>query len=296
MSAVIIAAVTARLAVLLACLMAGAGAAQGPATSSISFEVASVKRNLSGAPGARINVPPAGALSFINVPLRILIRDAYEVDPYTEQYRLISGPHARVIGSSVGRTAPDVPRFDVVAKPPDGTEPRDRRAMMRTLLEDRFKLRVHRELREMPAYALTVARPGRFGPSLAPSRFDCNAWLTQRRAGGTAADEPVNARGESWCLFPISGAGAGVQHTRNAGPMRLLLQRIQPYLDRPVVDETGVSTSVEWALTFGWGPNAPADVAALSTALEEQLGLRLDARRAPVEVLVVDSVELPPPD
>jgi uncharacterized protein (TIGR03435 family) len=78
--------------------------------------------------------------------------------------------------------------------------------------------------------------------------------------------------------------------------MRLLLQRIQPFLDRPVVDETGVSTNVEWALTFGWGPAAPADVAALPTALEEQLGLRLEARRTPVEVLVVDSVELPPLD
>jgi uncharacterized protein (TIGR03435 family) len=287
--------VIARLAVLLASLIGGTTAAQVPATPSMSFEVASVKRNLSGSPSARISVPPAGALSFINVPLRILIRDAYQVDPYTEGYRLISGPHARVIGSSVGRTAPDVPRFDVVAKPPDGTQPRDRRAMMRTLLEDRFKLRVHRELREMPAYALTVARPGRFGPNLAPSRFDCDAWLTQRRAGGTA-DEPVNARGESWCLFPIGSGGPGVEHARNAGPMRLLLQRIQPYLDRPVVDDTGVSTSVEWMLTFGSGPNAPSDVAALSTALEEQLGLRLESRRAPVEVLVVDSVELPPPD
>jgi uncharacterized protein (TIGR03435 family) len=289
------AAVTARLAVLLASLIGGTTAAQVPATPPMSFEVASVKRNLSGSPSARISVPPAGALSFINVPLRILIRDAYQVDPYTEGYRLISGPHARVIGSSVGRTAPDVPRFDVVAKPPDGTQPRDRRAMMRTLLEDRFKLRVHRELREMPAYALTVARPGRFGPNLAPSRFDCDAWLTQRRAGGTA-DEPVNARGESWCLFPIGSGGPGVEHARNAGPMRLLLQRIQPYLDRPVVDDTGVSTNVEWMLTFGSGPNAPSDVAALSTALEEQLGLRLESRRAPVEVLVVDSVELPPPD
>jgi uncharacterized protein (TIGR03435 family) len=290
-----IAAVTARLAVLLAFLIAGTTAAQVPATPPMAFEVASVKRNLSGSPSARINVPPAGALSFINVPLRILIRDAYQVDPYTESYRLISGPHVRVIGSSVGRTASDVPRFDVVAKPPDGTQPRDRRAMMRTLLEDRFKLRVHRELREMPAYALTVARPGRFGPALAPSTFDCDAWSTQRRAGGTA-DEPVNARGESWCLFPIGTGGPGVDRARNAGPMRLLLQRIQPFLDRPVVDETGVSTNVEWALTFGWGPAAPADVAALPTALEEQLGLRLEARRAPVEVLVVDSVELPPPD
>ena len=293
----------ARLAVLLFPLMGYTiASAQVPLTSALTFEVASVKRNLSGRTGGSIRVPPAGAVSFTNVPLRVLIRDAYQVDPYTEQFRLISGRFVRIIGSSASGPQPDVPRFDVRAKPPDNSPPGERRAMMRALLEDRFKLRVHREMRQMRAYALTVAREGRLGPSLMPSKFDCEAYLAQRRAGG-AAQEPVDASGSSWCRYPIDHRRPGVEIMRMAGPVKLLMQRLQPYVDRPVVDATGLSGNVEWVLTFAprpnaptLEPNAPADVPEIFTALQEQLGVKLQARQAPVEVLVVDSVELPTPD
>ena len=261
-----------------------------------SFEVASVKRNLNGAVGSSIQVPPAGTVRFINVALRILIREAYQVDAYTEQYRLISGPFVRIVGSSVpGLASPDVPRFDVQGKPPANTEPPERRAMMRTLLEDRFKLRVHREMRQMPVYALTVARAGRLGQNLVPSKFDCQAYLTQRRAGGRA-EEPVDAKGKSWCLAPIDTSRPGVANLRSAGPVRSLMQGLQPYVDRPVVDATGLSGNFEWVVTLGWGPTAPLDVPGTFTALQDQLGLKLEARQAPVDVLVVDHVELPTPD
>jgi uncharacterized protein (TIGR03435 family) len=265
------------------------GHAQAPA-----FEVASVKRNLSGAVGSRIQVPPAGTITFTNVALRILIRDAYQVDAYTERYRLIAGPFARIIGTA-GVSGSDVPRFDVQGKPPDNTPGPERRAMMRTLLEDRFTLRVHREMREMPVYALTVAREGRLGPNMAPSKFDCRAWLTQRRFGGTA-EEPVDASGRSWCLNFVDTSRAGVTHERFAGPVSVLMQRMQAYAERPIIDATGLSANFEWVLTVGWGPNAPADVPTVFTALQDQLGLKLEPRRAPVEVLVVDHVELPTPD
>ena len=174
--------------------------------------------------------------------------------------------------------------------------------MMRTLLEDRFKLRVHREMRQMSVYALTIVRQGRLGPNLVPSKFDCQAYLDQRRAGGAAA-EPVDASGHSWCLYPIDGSRPGVASLRTAGSVRRLMQHPQPYVDRPIVDATGLSGNVEWVLTFAWGLNAPgggapppADVPEIFTALQDQLGLKLEARRAPVEVLVVDSVQLPTPD
>jgi uncharacterized protein (TIGR03435 family) len=278
--------------------------AQSPRTpaANSAFEVASVKRNLSGRTEGSIRVPPAGAVSFTNVPLRVLIRDAYQVDPYTEQFRLISGRFVRIIGSSASGPQPDVPRFDVQAKPPDNSQPGERHAMMRALLEDRFKLRVHREMRQMRAYALTVARDGRLGPNLVPSKFDCETYLAQRRVGG-AAQAPVDASGRSWCLAPIDHRRPGVEIMRMAGPVKLLMQRVQPYVDRPVVDATGLSGNVEWVLTFAWRPNAPAlepnapaDAPEIFTALQEQLGLKLQARQAPVEVLVVDSVELPTPD
>ena len=201
-------------------------------------------------------MPPAGAMSFTNVPLRVLIRDAYQVDPYTEQFRLISGRFVRIVGSSASGPQPDVPRFDVQGKPPDNSQPGERRAMMRALLEDRFKLRVHREMRQMRAYALTVAREGRLGPNLVPSKFDCEAYLAQRRAGG-AAQEPVDGSGSSWCLSPIDRR-PGVERMRMAGPVKLLMQRLQPYVDRPVVDATNLSGNVEWVLTFAWGTNALA--------------------------------------
>jgi len=126
--------------------------------------------------------------------------------------------------------------------------------------------------------------------------------LTQRRAGG-AAEEPVDASGTSWSLYPIVGSRPGVELMRMAGPVKLLVQRVQPYVDRPVVDATSLSGNVEWVLTFAWGPNGPAaepnllaDVPEIFTALQDQLGLKLAARQAPVEVLVVDSVELPTAD
>lgn len=148
-----------------------AAAAQTSSTPPPTFEVASVRQNLSGRIGGAIRVPPAGQLSFTNVMLRVLIRDAYQVDAYAESHKLDPGAYAGIIGMPTSGSQPDVPRFDVIAKPPDNTQPAERRAMMRALLEDRFKLRVHREMRQMGVYALTVAREGRLGPSLAPSKF-----------------------------------------------------------------------------------------------------------------------------
>jgi uncharacterized protein (TIGR03435 family) len=294
----------ARLCVLLLALTRYAiASAQAPSTLAPAFEVASVKLNVSGRTGGSFQVPPAGAVRYTNVPLRMLIRDAYQIDAYAEQYRLISGSYARIIGSVGSGPQPNVPKFDIQAKPPANTPPAERRAMMRTLLEERFKLRVHREMREMPVYALTVARAGRLGANLVRSTFDCEAYLAQRRAG-SAAPEPVDANGKSWCLAPIDHSRPGVENIRTAGPVKLLMQRVQQYVDRPVVNETGLMGNVEWILMFAWEPNAPApvrpeaadDVPEIFTALQDQLGLKLEARRAPVEVLVVDYVELPTPD
>jgi uncharacterized protein (TIGR03435 family) len=169
------------------------------------------------------------------------------------------------------------------------------------LLEDRFKLRVHRETRQVPVYTLTAARDGRLGPNLRTSTFDCDTYLAQRRAG-RAGQEPVDATGKSWCLGPIDQSRPSVMVMRFAGPMKLLMQRLQPYVDRPIVDATAIAGNVEWELTFAWKPpipaaeNPPGDIPELFTALRDQLGLRLESGQGPIEVLVVDSVELPTTD
>ena len=279
------------------CALCGVvGIAQQP--SSPAFEVASVKPNTSGAVGGKVQIPPAGAITYINVPLRMLIRDAYQVDPYAESYKLDPGRFVGIIGSPIA-AQPNVPRFDVIGKPPDNTLPSERRAMMRVLLADRFKLRVHWETRQIPVYALTVARAGRLGPNLAPSKIDCEEYVAQRRAG-SVAPEPVDATGTGWCVSVFAPADlilAGISRWRFAGPIRLLSQRLQPNVDRPIVDATGLSGNFEWVLTFTvTGSNASADVAGIFTALEEQLGLKLESTRGPVEVLVIDSVERPTPD
>jgi uncharacterized protein (TIGR03435 family) len=269
--------------------------AQAPPARRPVFEVASVKRNVSGRIGGDIQVPPAGALSFTNVMLRILIRDAHQVNGAGEQYKLDPGQYAHLVGRPNGGPQPDVPRFDVRARPPDNTSPAERRAMMRSLLEDRFKLRVHREMRQMPVYALTVAREGRLGPNFAKSRFDCQTYLAQIRAG-RVAEEPADAEGKRWCQVSADLSRPNVYTSRFAGPVTVLVQRVQPYLDRPVVDSTGLAGNYEWVLTFSWPPNPSADAPDIVTALQEQLGLKAQARQGPVEVLVVDHVELPTPD
>ena len=279
-------------AALLALLVTASLAAQ---SAPPSFEVASVKQNLSGAVAGRFQVPPAGTITYINVPLRMLIRDAYQVDAYAESYKLDPGPFVSIVGSSQGGPDPKVPRFDVQGKPPDNTAPAERRAMMRALLEDRFKLRVHREMRPMPVYALTVVREGRLGPKLAPSKFDCLPYNAQRRAG-RAGEEPVDANGDSWCNFQGTMVAPGLTVSRFAGPITVLAQRLQPLVGRPITDATGLSGNFEWDLRYAWGPNARADAPEIFTALQEQLGLKLEARQAPVEVLVIDSVEMPTPD
>lgn len=141
------------------------------------------------------------------------------------------------------------------------------------------------------------ARPGRLGPKLAPSRFDCRPYVAQRNAG-RAVEEPVDANGVGWCN-PLNENGpmvAGVMVTRRAGPVSVLAQRLQPYVDRPILDATGLSGNFEWDVRYAFRPAAPADFPTLFTALQEQLGLKLEPRQAPVEVLVVDHVELPTPD
>jgi uncharacterized protein (TIGR03435 family) len=133
-------------------------------------------------------------------------------------------------------------------------------------------------------------------------------WKNPRRVYDSARDRARPARwpahpgsrrrqGTSWCPGPgFVDTSRTVAKQRWAGPLRLLMQRVQFSVDRPIVDATGLSGNFEWVLTFGWGANPPADVPQLFAALQEQLGLKLEARQGPVEVLVVDAVELPTPD
>ncbi|MGO9231746.1 MAG: TIGR03435 family protein [Bryobacteraceae bacterium] len=181
----------------------------------------------------------------------------------------------------------DSVRYDIVANAPEGSQAAARvpgqptllQQMMQTLLADRFQLAVHRETRELTAYALVVARGG---PKV------------------HLAEAPA-AMGQNPFRMPDRGRLIGAQVSA-----AMLAKALASQLSRSVEDETGLKGVFDF--TLEWEPDtqstgvdaepAPStDVrsgASLFTALQEQLGLKLEPRKAPVEVLVIDRIESTP--
>jgi uncharacterized protein (TIGR03435 family) len=283
--------------------------AQAPGAGRPAFEVASVKPNKSrdGQPGGGLT--PGGRLTFENATLRDLVTLAYQLqDGSLRHDSQISG----------GPSWINADRFDIVAKAdiPDGvdanrpvgaTRPADIaaidqvRLMVRTLLADRFKLAVHNETRELPMYALVMARSdGRPGPQLRQVEVDCAALY----GGGRRPAPPEPGKAEC-------GAFRGLGTSRITGhavtmPMLANLV-VRGSVGRMVLDQTGLGGAfdldLEWtpdhtSLPGEASPGAPptSEGSSIFTALQEQLGLRLDSRRGPADVLVIDHVERPTQD
>ena len=267
-------------------------AAQSPAVpqtqTRLAFEVASVKENNSGpAAGQSLN-GEGGTIVVTNMTVPDLITRAYQI----QGFQIVGGPEW-------------IPndRFDITAKagrdlPPtgfDGVAPA--MLMMRALLEDRFRLVVRRESREMPIYALVVARAdGQPGAGLRRSQNDCAALI---KATGGRGGIPAGPEGRPRC--GLTGRSGMIM--AGGYPMSQLVRFLAPQVQRVVIDRTGLSGDWDFDLTFtplqiAAGANAPLDTntTSLFTALREQLGLKLEPARAPVDVLVIDSVERPTPD
>jgi len=251
---------------LLAAAACAAALAQAPAggPTDPAFEVTSVKQNKSGVlgmggPGDRMQ---NGQLRLTNRPLRVLIREAFDRRRTNE---IIGGPDWV-----------DTNRWDVLGKADSGT--RAVFPMLRTLLADRFKLITHHETREMPIYELVIARRDRkLGPSLRPPSDMPRLQITFGLFKGTA---------------PIAMLTDG-----------LLASVVQ----RPVVDRTGLTgrydIELHWTMDAPTGasetnapPAPPGDAPSIFTAVQEQLGLKLESTKGPVEVLVIDHVERPTED
>jgi uncharacterized protein (TIGR03435 family) len=271
--------------------------AQTPAAPA--FEVASIKQNVSnetlstfswGQPrpaSLPANAPtfgPPGMVTLTNATLRTIIVQSYEI-PFVLERFILTGGSEKVLTT----------RFDVRAKPADGTPPEQMRPMLKTLLADRFKLRMHTETRQIPIYAVTVAREGKLGPQMRLSNYDC---LALRKAGLTLADanRPVDSSGRDLCFLNNDFPGGGVMGVRFAGPLSELASRAQAFVDRAVVDATGLTGNYEWQLTFTMRDSPDSAVPSIYTAFQEQLGLKLEPRTGPFEVYVIDSVEMPTPD
>ncbi len=153
-------------------------------------------------------------------------------------------------------------RYDIAAKYPVGTPLDQVRVMLQNLLADRFKLKMHRESKELPIYALVAAKNG---PKLTES-----APGTQGSIG--MSNGHLSGKGRA-SLVALAD--------RLSGPVF--------QLGRPVMDRTGISELYDFSLD--WAPDTEPS---LFTALQEQLGLRLEAQKGAVEVIVVDSMERKP--
>ena len=262
-----------------------------PSANDPAFEAASVKPNKSGDGRVMLGVQPGGRFTATNVPLKMLLRQAYDV----QDFQVVGGPDW--LGSD---------RFDVVAKAPEeGLNFESMRPMLRSLLADRFKLKAHSETRQMPIYALVKARSdGALGPALKPSSVECAAFVGGRRGGGPPPAPPQPGQAVD-CGF-IIGIG---KMSVGGMPIEQLARALSPLVGRIVLDKTGLTGNYSYELTYspeqlgglppplsGETPTIDPNTPSIFTALQEQLGLKLDSDRGPVEVLVIDSAEQPTAD
>jgi uncharacterized protein (TIGR03435 family) len=264
-------------------LLTLAAAAWGQQDAPLAFEVASVKPNKSGSQRSPSMILPGGRFTATNNTVRALILNAYEIPRY-----LLSG----------GPSWIDSEAYDIDAKPADGAIPPGLRGhplwdKTRAMLADRFHLEIRTESKEMPLYEISVATSG---PKLTKSTRDCSADILA--CHGFSGN-------------PRRFLGMGVDMTD-------LASLLTGYAGRPVLDKTGISGVFDILLHWnpfygrqqptqttdetprppsrseGAGPMPEIDsLPDLSTALDQQLGLKLESRKGPVDTYVIEHVGRP---
>jgi uncharacterized protein (TIGR03435 family) len=276
-------------------LILTASAVLAHAQTSPSFDVASIKLNTSGAQGANIQSRP-GNFSVENLSLRNLILLAYGI----REFQLSGGP-----------SWIDSERYDVQAKADGNTTVGFAQGapIVQALLEDRFHLKAHRETHEGAVYFLTVAKSGL--KMRQSKEGSCRNLDLNHMPPPTA---PVDAGPKITNCGTNSGPnGRGRMNITGitiadvpGSPFQSLTSRLAQLIGRTVIDKTGLSGNFE--LHLEWTPDAPPAAAgavsdnpaptdssgpSIFTAMQEQLGLKLESGRGPVETLVIDSVERP---
>ena len=229
-----------------------------------TFDVATVRPQPEGDRGFFVRPPSNGRFTATGATAKLLLMLAYGI----QETQVVGGPSWL-----------DTAKWNIEAKTDDGAQHStdDTRRMLQHLLVERFGLQIHRETARRPVYALTVAKNG---PKFAVS-----------------SRERTNVR--------VTGKSIDIQR----GSITAMIQVLGSALDRPVVDRTGLSElydlSVEWddAPTPQGGafvvdsPATPtSDRGSIFSAIQDQLGLRLEPQQAPVEVIVIDRMETPSPN
>lgn len=246
------------------------------------FEVASIKPDRSGDMRAAFAMEPGGRMVATNVPVKMLILMAYQLKD-----NQLSGLPAWA----------DSDRFDITAKPESGSGAKtdDIREMVQGLLADRFKLSFHKETKEMPIYALVVAKSGlKMEPS--KGNADFGADLSARPTPG-----PGRGRGQGIRMSRGELNGANVT-------VDMLVDQLSRVVGRSVIDKTGLTGSYDFKLKYmpdspaplGRGPesaeaSAPSDsqMPSIFVAVQEQLGLKLEGQKGPVDLYIIDRLEKP---
>jgi uncharacterized protein (TIGR03435 family) len=262
------------LTIVVVCSATVGGVAQQPA--SPRFEVASIKLwqpPTTPLTSVRVAAAPPGSDRFNSTnTVAGLIAYAYDV----RDHQLSGGPDwVRA------------ERYEVAARAGREVSQAERRAMVKTLLEDRFKLRVRTETREMPILELRLARSdGRVGPNL----HDCSN--PNDKGGISTPEKPFRAP-----------TGGGVAVSDCASGLTNLSTIASRQLQATVVDKTGLTGQWRFNVYYGSEPTIPGiqgtanpDLPSFVTALQEQLGLKVEGTRGPVPVVVIESVDRPTPD
>ena len=285
------------------------------------FEVASVKTAMSPAEMARASTPSSGGGRGFFIPnfgirvqpggrlvgianLQSLILRAYGI----RDYQIDGGPAWLTTDY-----------FDITAKAEIETATEaELNAMLRSLLAERFGLRVHVETRQTTVYALTIARAdGKLGSELRPTSAECIASMEERKKAGTTAAPLQAPREPTERMEPICGLTsermmartAAATFTMGGQPFSSLVARISTELNAPVVDQTGLAGEFDVTLEFetsrrfrgapppGPDPNSsdPLPVP-LPQALQQQLGLKLEKSTGPLPFTIVDAAERPSPN
>ncbi len=223
------------------------------------FEVSSIKPNTSGAFASRFTAAH-GTLSGTNVVLKLLIGMAYGVDGF-----LIEGAPGWM----------NTERFDIQAKAGSDATREEMMPMLRALLEDRFQLKAHRETKEAPIFVLAVAKSG---PKFAK--------LKEGRCPPADPKSPP-------CGVIGSGAN-GMNRTMDSlgTGMAVWARTLSLVLGRTVVDETGLEGAFD-AMHLEYAPENTDGSPSIFTAVQEQLGLKLEAGKGPVDSLVIERIEKP---
>ena len=232
-----------------------------------AFEVASIKQNTSGERWESVPKPAGGRFTVKHATIAWLVRTAYHVEPF------------QVTGLPPWANSE---RYDVAAKAADPNATLDQmRQMLQTLLTERFRMSSHRELKPQPIFALVVAKNG---PRLAKAKTDtCTDSTMARPCGGFR----IANRSSMW---------------GDTVTVKQLAEELTYMMQRKVLDKTGIQglydIKVDWTPEH-FGPEPGAEVkpdeanATLFTSIQEQLGLKLQSEKAPVETIVVERVSRP---